>query len=184
MQNERELQVIQAAYTVFIRYGFARTTMGDLAKEAGLSRPALYLVYPGKAEVFEAVLGWMIDSMLGTIANTLQPDWPLAKKLMHVFEICSIKPYDEIKKHPDAQDLLSLDSQIPGIEQVPYARLQVCLEGLLAEPVAASGLEQSATEIARTLLAAVRGFKLAAQDSTDLRDLIERQVQWLAVALV
>ena len=49
---------------MFFRYGYARTTMADLASAAGLSRPALYLVFPGKAEVFQAVVEWLSEHLL------------------------------------------------------------------------------------------------------------------------
>jgi len=182
MKSDKELQVIQAAYNVFFRYGFARTTMGDLAKEAGLSRPALYLVYPGKAEVFQAVVEWMTDSMLDTIASTLRADWSLERKLAHALEVSIAKGYDEVKAHPDAQDLLSLDSQMPGLEHA-YVKLQMCLADLLQDSVKASGLKATADEIARTLMSAMRGFKLVATDSKDLRRLIALQVALVSSAL-
>jgi AcrR family transcriptional regulator len=182
MNSDKELQVIQAAYKVFFRYGFARTTMGDLAKEAGLSRPALYLIYPGKAEVFQAVVEWMTESMLDTIASTLKADWPLERKLTHTLEVSIAKGYDEVKAHPDAQDLLSLDSQMPGLEHA-YLKLQMCLADLLEDSVKASGLKATANEIARTLMSAMRGFKLVATDGKDLRRLIALQVALVSSAL-
>ncbi len=45
-----------AAHEIFIRYGYRRTTMGDLAKASEMSRPALYLLYANKEEVFRAVI--------------------------------------------------------------------------------------------------------------------------------
>jgi AcrR family transcriptional regulator len=37
----KEERVIAGATEVFLRYGFARTTMGDIAERVGISRPAL-----------------------------------------------------------------------------------------------------------------------------------------------
>jgi len=182
MKTDKELKVIQAAHDVFFRYGFARTTMGDLAKEAGLSRPALYLVYPGKAEVFQAVVEWMIDTMLDTIVSTLKPDWSLERRLTHVLETSVCKGYDEVKAHPDAQDLLSLDGQMPGLEHA-YEKLHRCLADQLDDTVKASGSTATADEIARTLMSAVRGFKLVAIDGADLRKLIALQVALVSAAL-
>lgn len=182
MKSEKELQVIEAAYKVFFRYGYARTTMADLAGEAGLSRPALYLVYSGKAEVFQAVMEWMTDAMLERIASTMDADWPLGQKLVHVMEIAFATPYEQVKAHPDAQDLLALDSQVAGYENA-YRKLQVCLVALLDEAVRAAGIGAGTEEVARTLLAAMRGFKLAAVDSADLRRLIALQVDMLVAAL-
>ncbi|RDK11301.1 TetR/AcrR family transcriptional regulator [Cupriavidus lacunae] len=182
MLTDKQLQVIQAAYGVFFRYGFARTTMGDLAKAAGMSRPALYLVYCGKEEVFQAVVAWMGDNLLETIQSTLKEDWPLERKLMHVLELCIARPYEQVRANPDAQDLLALDSHMPALEQA-YGSLQTYLADLLKDAVNESGLKVAAIDVARTLMSAMRGFKLVAVDGKDLRRLIAMQVTLTTAAL-
>lgn len=182
MHNDREKQVIEAAYGVFFRYGFARTTMGDLAKAAGMSRPALYLVYPGKMEVFQAVADWMSDNMLETFKADLKLDWPLERKLMHVLEVSIAKPFEQVKANPDAHDLLAMDSQMPGLDRV-YGKLQAYLSDLLEDAVKQSGLKTTASELARTLMSTMRGFKLAAKDGKDLRRLMALQLSLTMAAL-
>src|SRR3546814_1937855 len=57
MASEAKIdRAVIAAADQFIRYGFARTTMGDIARAADMSRPALYLLFPGKEELFEAAV--------------------------------------------------------------------------------------------------------------------------------
>jgi AcrR family transcriptional regulator len=182
MLSDKELQVVRAAYDVFFRYGFARTTMGDLAKAAGMSRPALYLVYASKEEIFKAVVWWLSDQMLETIRSTQKDDWPLERKLVHVLELCIGKVYDQVKAHPDAQDLLALDGQIPALASA-YAKVQGYLAELLEGAVQESGLKATAADVARTLASAMRGFKLAAADGKDLRRLIAIQVALTTAAL-
>jgi AcrR family transcriptional regulator len=53
--DARRDAILQAALTVFSRYGFARASMEDVAREAGLSRPTLYLTYENKAAIFAAL---------------------------------------------------------------------------------------------------------------------------------
>ena len=38
-------KVLAAARGIFLRYGFKRVTMNDIAEAASISRPALYLVF-------------------------------------------------------------------------------------------------------------------------------------------
>jgi len=182
MRTEKEQQVIEAAYGVFFRYGYARTTMGDLAVAAGLSRPALYLVYPGKAEVFQAVVEWMSETMLRAIEASLKEEWPLERKLQHALELSIAKGYDEVRAHPDAADLLSLDKEVPAVEAT-YAKLQAYFAGLLDVAVKESALKVTSADLARTLLSAMRGFKLVAKDGRDLRRLIATQVFVTVAAL-
>jgi len=182
MRTDKEQQVVEAAYGVFFRYGYARTTMGDLASAAGLSRPALYLVYPGKAEVFQAVVEWMSETMLRAIETSLKEDWPLERKLQHALELSIAKGYDEVRVHPDAADLLSLDKEVPAVEET-YARLQAFVASLLGNAVQESALKVTSAELARALLGAMRGFKLVAKDGKDLRRLIATQVAVTVAAL-
>ena len=182
MRSERELQVIEAAHKVFFRYGYDRTTMGDLAQAAGLSRPGLYLVFPGKAEVFRAVIAWLTEGLLNSIRQSLKPEWSLERKLMHTFEIAIAQPYETIKANPGAEDLLSLDHEVPAVE-ASYASLEAYLVDLLQEAVGGSVLKANAEDIARMLMSAMRGFKLVASDGTDLRRLIAMQVAITAAAL-
>lgn len=59
--DERQQQILSAAAAVIIRLGYDKTTMGDIADEAGVSRGTVYLYFGGKEELFEALLyrEWM-----------------------------------------------------------------------------------------------------------------------------
>ncbi len=48
----RKTELLSAAKTIFTRKGFHRTTMDDVAKEAGISKGALYLYFPSKEKMF------------------------------------------------------------------------------------------------------------------------------------
>ena len=56
MSEHKREAVLAAARQVFMRYGYRRVTMGDIADAAKMSRPALYLVIPSKEEIFTAVV--------------------------------------------------------------------------------------------------------------------------------
>ena len=54
--DERQQQILDAASAVIIRLGYDKTTMSDIADEAGVSRRTVYLYFKGKEELFEALL--------------------------------------------------------------------------------------------------------------------------------
>jgi AcrR family transcriptional regulator len=54
VEDKRGL-VLDAAERVFVRLGHARTTMGALAAEAGVTRPTIYAYFPSKDDVFAAL---------------------------------------------------------------------------------------------------------------------------------
>ena len=54
--NSKRKKIRDNAKSVFLRYGFQRTSMDDIAKAAGMSRPALYLIYKNKEDIYCDIL--------------------------------------------------------------------------------------------------------------------------------
>ena len=57
-------KVLAAARGIFLRYGFKRVTMNDIAEAASISRPALYLVFESKEEIFKSVYEHFVKETL------------------------------------------------------------------------------------------------------------------------
>ena len=51
----RRGEILDAALRVFGQYGFRRTSMDDIAREAGIAKGTIYLSFAGKEEVFQAL---------------------------------------------------------------------------------------------------------------------------------
>ncbi len=176
----KEERILSAAREVFARYGYARTTMGDVAQTAGISRPALYLVFPGKEELFSAVLHQMNAEALRDIKAGLADCGSLEEKLNLALERWIARPYDVAYAYPDARDFFSY--AFPAMQEVA-AEFQAFLADLLREPVCASGMKAAAEDMAQALLFSAHGFKVVAADGTDLRRMIALQVHVFAAAL-
>lgn len=54
--DERQQQILAAAAAVIIRQGYDKTTMSDIADEAGVSRGTVYLYFDNKDALFEALI--------------------------------------------------------------------------------------------------------------------------------
>jgi len=180
MPVSREERVLAGATDVFLRYGFARTTMGDIAARAGISRPALYLVFPGKEEVFAAVIRRLNDDQLASIRATLPTLTTLGARLRFACETWGAHGFDLMAAHPDAKDLFDL-AFVPVQEM--YVAFQALIAELLAAPAAAAPVGATPEELARTLTFAMRGFRETAADGRDMRRLIALQVALLLAAL-
>lgn len=176
----REARVLAAATDVFLRYGFARTTMGDIAQRAGISRPALYLVFPGKAEVFAAVIHRMNREKLDEIRAALPALPTLKDKVLFACTTWAGHGFDLTHAHPDARDLFNLD--FAAVQEI-YSEFQALIAELLAEAASASPLRAKPEELARVLAFAMRGFRETATDGVDARRLIALQVSLLLAAL-
>ena len=172
--------MLQAATDTFLRYGFARTTMGDIAERAGISRPALYLVFPNKEAVFAAVIHRMNDDQLGKIQAAFSELPTLREKVLFACETWGAHGLDLVAAHPDARDLFSL-AFVP-VQQM-YAKFQAVIAALLTDSAVASSFGATPEELARILAFAMRGFRETVVGKRDMRRLIELQVSLIFGAL-
>lgn len=176
----RKDRIIEAATDVFLRYGHARTTMGDIAEKAGISRPALYLVFPGKEDIFAAVIERLIRDRLQAFREALPRLRSLDRKLHFCCEQWAGHGYDLTQAHPDAKDVFDL-AFVPVRKM--YADLEAFLADLLGGAVAASRLKTTPAELARVLIFSMRGFRAIAADGAHMRRLIALQVDVVLAAL-
>jgi AcrR family transcriptional regulator len=73
-RSARRKQLLAAAQEVFVAQGYHAAAMDDIAERAGVSKPVLYQHFPGKLELYLAVLdthsGALVDSVRRAMAAT------------------------------------------------------------------------------------------------------------------
>jgi AcrR family transcriptional regulator len=174
MAEQKAAKVISAATQVFLRYGFRRATMGDIADAARMSRPALYLVFPSKEEILTAVMARLFTSALDEIRQGLGRFATAEEKLTFAFDVWCVRPFEMILASPDAKDLLQ--SSFEFATEVT-TRAAVDFETILAEVLRPEGrgktrADLSSAQIAHILANAVPGFKESAKTAAQLHELI------------
>src|SRR5438445_2688875 len=55
-KDARPVEILEAALACFAERGFAATRLEDVAARAGVTKGTLYLYFPGKEELFKAVV--------------------------------------------------------------------------------------------------------------------------------
>lgn len=166
---KKEDQILRAAESVFVRYGFARTTMGDIGKAAGMSRPALYLQFRDKEAIFTRVIENMDAQALTSIRTAIARIGPLDEKLLHACTSWGLHGVELAAAFPDAADLFDL--QFPAVRQV-YRRFQALVVEILKENLENWPISVQPEDYALTLTYGMRGLRYAAQDVEDMRRLI------------
>jgi len=178
--SARSQRVVEAAIGVFLRYGYARTTMADIAEAAGLSRPTLYLTFPDKEGVFRAVMETMVAAKIGAIREGLRKHSSLEAKLRFACEAWAAEGFELVLANPDAKDMFDL-AFAPVREA--YAAFEELIAGLLREALDRGGLDVEAGELAHVLVFSTKGFKDAARDGADMRRMIGTQVAVISAAV-
>jgi AcrR family transcriptional regulator len=70
-RSERRTQLLAAAQEVFVAQGYHAAAMDDIAERAGVSKPVLYQHFPGKLDLYLALLDASADSLLSTVRDAL-----------------------------------------------------------------------------------------------------------------
>jgi AcrR family transcriptional regulator len=185
MGDDKRQRVREAALGVFLRFGYRKVTMDDIARGAGMSRPALYLVFPNKEAVFREVVKVGLDQLLDDIERGLPARRTLAEQLAHVFEVSSVGSFELVGRAPAAAELLHASFDFVGELFEQYdRRLAEILERLLRAAVRdPEALRPPAAARARVMIAAARGFKSVAKDAAEMKRLVSDLVQMTVAGL-
>ena len=68
----RRRQLLDAAMEVFVARGYHAAAMDEIADRAGVSKPVLYQHFPGKLELYLALLDQSVDELVETVRNALR----------------------------------------------------------------------------------------------------------------
>lgn len=71
-RRERRAQLLQSALEVFVANGYHAAAMDDIAERAGVSKPVLYQHFPGKFDLYLALLDASCDRMIANCRDALE----------------------------------------------------------------------------------------------------------------
>ena len=87
-RNARRAQLLESALEVFVAQGYHAAAMDDLAERAGVSKPVLYQHFPGKLELYLALLDQSCDTIVDACREALESTEDNKQRVaatMHVF---------------------------------------------------------------------------------------------------
>jgi len=68
---ERREQLLAVAKKIFAERGFQSTTMDDIAKEAGFTKPILYQFFQSKTELYKEIVEDIATSMIHSLSKAV-----------------------------------------------------------------------------------------------------------------
>ena len=70
-RDARRAQLLDVALSVFAEQGYHAASMDEIAENAGVSKPVLYQHFPGKLDLYLALLEASCDSVIGAVKTAL-----------------------------------------------------------------------------------------------------------------
>jgi AcrR family transcriptional regulator len=71
-RRARRAQLLTSALEVFVAQGYHAAAMDDIAERAGVSKPVLYQHFPGKLDLYLALLDQSCDTIVSAAAEALE----------------------------------------------------------------------------------------------------------------
>ncbi|WP_438005138.1 TetR/AcrR family transcriptional regulator [Sorangium sp. So ce321] len=161
----RRRRLMDAAMTVFLRFGFRKTSMDEVARAANVSRQGLYLHFATKEELFRASVAYFLDTALAAAAAALaDAERPLEERLVATFDTWVGRFVGALGS--DASDLAAATKELVGpmVDEHEGQFIEAVEEALRAAGLVAAYAPAGVTgrQLADTLYASARGLKYAA----------------------
>ena len=86
-QDEIKNRILVEARKSFLHYGYAKSSMNDIAAASGKKKSTLYYYFPGKEELFEAVIAEEYAKLFEKIQQKLETEEDAEKNLKDYIHI-------------------------------------------------------------------------------------------------
>jgi TetR/AcrR family transcriptional regulator, regulator of autoinduction and epiphytic fitness len=185
----RRAAILDAALQVFGQYGYRRTSMDDVAREADIAKGTIYLSFASKEEVFQALSERLSQRMLAGAEAASRRPGTTADKLAAMHAAWFGTYAETISRSPHAAELLDakhrLSADLAADAASRYKRL---VRDVLAAAAAARELDLepaglTADTAAELLIASARGLESAAASPAAYRRYLDTLVRVMVAGL-
>lgn len=132
---KREL-ILQEAARLFAERGYVGTTLDDIARELGVSKPLIYTQFPTKSELLAASFRRIVDLCLVAVEETLLAPMSTTEQLRRlVREIVLIAAHNNIYSKIFLREEKSIEASVLAEVHAKEDRWHAGLQGLLEKGV-------------------------------------------------
>lgn len=185
--EEKQGRILMASMAVFSAYGYRRASMEDIAREAGMSRAALYQYFRNKEDILAHGVRAYAETTLANMRAALTPARPLHEALLLGCEAQAGELAKALLDSPHGEELLAMKNGASGkIYQDGMKEVVNLWADWLTGEAAANRIRlpaSGARAVAESILAGQHGQKEAAHNYDDYRMRIRVFADLMASAL-
>lgn len=110
--DDKRRRILDAATSLFARYGYRRTSVDLLAAEAGVAKPTLYAYFTDKEDVFRAVCVDVCEGILTRAEAARDDGGPIEARLSAVLGAKFTFVHELVHASPHAAEILGAQDRL------------------------------------------------------------------------
>ncbi|MDJ0637060.1 MAG: TetR/AcrR family transcriptional regulator [Xenococcaceae cyanobacterium MO_188.B29] len=189
-QLKKRERILEAAQSCFFNYGFKRTSMEDIAKKVGISRPALYLHFQNKKAIFRALAAHLHQETLRQAEIALKGEGNVFDRILQAFERRSVELFALVCDSTHGEELIDINGQVAtDIFLAAEQKFGMMLTQALRQAenngeIQLQNLELNAERATELLINSAYGLKQASTNSEDYCSLLQQLIRVFEKALL
>ena len=110
--EERKKDILDAALFCFLNFGYSKTSIDDVAKKAGISRPLIYLKFKNKEDLLIGLFDHIMEGPLAEAEQVVKSEMSKKEKLSKLVEVLKIGPWGKISGCAMSQEFFGTCSKL------------------------------------------------------------------------
>lgn len=134
----RRANILQAARWCFLNFGFAKTSLDDIARRSNISRTLLYRTFRDKEDIFVAVFEHWLIARHPQAREAATGKGKAAERLLAVCRVMVFEPWADMVGAPMAAEFHDICERTnPEISRCHRQEVLACVTGILGDEIAA-----------------------------------------------
>jgi AcrR family transcriptional regulator len=167
--------VLDAALLTFARFGYRKTSMEQVARDADISRPGLYFLFGSKQALFREAVERSLQQDLVAVEHALAGSAdPFRQRLLHAFDHWAGRYIGPLTR--DVATVVDDNPSVlgPMVTQAPHRFAQ-----MITDAISTQRDRQSAEHVAQTLISTSIGIKHQVDDRQTYLERLETAIDLL-----
>ena len=174
-RDAKKEAVFDAAYDVFSKYGFRRTSMNDIAQAAGMSRPALYLLFDNKENLFRELAADRQNQAIDDACSELSGKGSVKDRFIAAILAYERVYYEPVSQSPHGAEIIDVnlsiasDIMVKGSDRLVGHLADAIKEAMTSGELDAHGTSLKPKAFVELLMASIGGVKKSVTSNKEFR---------------
>ena len=122
--KEKYEAILAAAKQLFGHYGYRRTSIDDIAREACIAKGTVYLYFKSKEEIFRALCQQLLNAVLSSAEEAYGTVGPIEQRLRRMLAAKFDYLFELVHRSPHARELIDAKNQLSADIFSPATSMQ------------------------------------------------------------